>query len=255
MSQQHGLKRVAAFSRVFCAARSLEDVCRGLVQSPAFIGSLAGAQLHTLTRRGSFVSIAFFGLESHRETDLIGFFDNHPISKSARTKSVVVEPHPSRDDHNLMSLPIRANDAVVATLSTSVRNGEEIPPFTDDELAAVSGLAFLNLSLSGMPETIKSVDPEAGGQLTNRQIGILSHMSKGLTNAQIARKIMLSESSVKLESGKIFKSLGVDNRRDAVKMGMKSGLIQQNPIVESAQQGLLANADQPVVRAIVAPKE
>lgn len=221
-------KRVVAFSNIFCSSSSLEGVCRSLVQSSFFLGTLDGAQIHTLTRRGSFVSAAFFGRESHPETDLLGFFDEHPISISARAKNVIIETHTSLERPKLMSLPIMANDCVVATLSASVTSGQEILPFSDDELITVSSLAFLNLSLSGVLEINKSMDPRASGQLTKRQTEILMLISKGLTNAQIAGKIMMSESSVKLESGKIFKSLGVNNRRDAAKRGVETGVIPQN---------------------------
>lgn len=64
------------------------------------------------------------------------------------------------------------------------------------------------------------VDAEA---LTVRQMVILQAMARGLTNAQIAREINFSESTVRLESMTIYRYFGVHSRRDAVRAAQESG--------------------------------
>jgi DNA-binding NarL/FixJ family response regulator len=50
-------------------------------------------------------------------------------------------------------------------------------------------------------------------------------MAEGLTNAQIAMQLMLSESSIRQETVKIYRALGVNSRVEASKKGQALGLI------------------------------
>jgi DNA-binding CsgD family transcriptional regulator len=61
--------------------------------------------------------------------------------------------------------------------------------------------------------------------LTERHIQILRLMAEGKTNAQIGRMLSLSESSIKQESVRVFRSLAVDSRHSAVSLARQLGLI------------------------------
>jgi DNA-binding NarL/FixJ family response regulator len=61
--------------------------------------------------------------------------------------------------------------------------------------------------------------------LTERQAIVLGFMADGLTNAQIAQQLMLSESSIRQETVKIYRALGVRSRVEAAKKGQALGLI------------------------------
>ncbi|MEY4294224.1 MAG: Bacterial regulatory protein luxR family, partial [Actinomycetota bacterium] len=50
-------------------------------------------------------------------------------------------------------------------------------------------------------------------------------MAEGKTNQQIGRKLNLSESTIKQESVRIFRKLGVPNRIDATDVAKRNGLI------------------------------
>jgi DNA-binding NarL/FixJ family response regulator len=52
-------------------------------------------------------------------------------------------------------------------------------------------------------------------ELTHRQIDVLGLLSKGASNKAIARKLGLSEHTVKIHITAIFRSLGVNNRTEA----------------------------------------
>jgi len=97
-------------------------------------------------------------------------------------------------------------------------------------MAAIGNLAYLFLSASGVPEMVKDREVAATGQLTDRQYEILLYMAKGKTNMEIAEILILSESSIKQESVKIFRALGVANRQDAVKKARGSGLIPEQTV-------------------------
>jgi DNA-binding NarL/FixJ family response regulator len=55
------------------------------------------------------------------------------------------------------------------------------------------------------------------GDLSARQREILEMVVEGLSNAQIARRLYLSESTIKQHLGAVYKELGVRNRTEAAK--------------------------------------
>lgn len=61
--------------------------------------------------------------------------------------------------------------------------------------------------------------------LSDREIEVLALVAKGERNAEIASALFLSVSTVKNHLGKIFRRLGVSNRRDAVHTARQMGLL------------------------------
>jgi DNA-binding NarL/FixJ family response regulator len=59
--------------------------------------------------------------------------------------------------------------------------------------------------------------PASPEDLTARQLTILSHIQDGLVNLEIAKELMLSESTIRQETVRIYRALGVGNRQEAVK--------------------------------------
>lgn len=61
-------------------------------------------------------------------------------------------------------------------------------------------------------------DPVHLNVLTSRQREILAYVAEGLSNAQIAQRLFLSESTIKQHLRAAYKSLGVNNRTEAAKL-------------------------------------
>ena len=61
-------------------------------------------------------------------------------------------------------------------------------------------------------------------QLTPREQEILVAIGEGLTNAEIAAQLFLSESTVKSHVGRIFAKIGVRDRAQAVHYAYSHGL-------------------------------
>jgi DNA-binding NarL/FixJ family response regulator len=76
------------------------------------------------------------------------------------------------------------------------------------ELAAPRGLLGYLLSQNKNPKI---------GDLSFRQGEILEMVVEGLSNAQIAERLYLSESTIKQHLGAVYKELGVSNRTQAAK--------------------------------------
>ena len=61
--------------------------------------------------------------------------------------------------------------------------------------------------------------------LTQREKEILSYVSKGETNSQIADKLFVREVTIKTHLNSIYRKLKVDNRVQAVLLAQQTGII------------------------------
>jgi two-component system response regulator DesR len=64
-----------------------------------------------------------------------------------------------------------------------------------------------------------------GTELSPREREVVGHISRGSTNAEIARALFLSPHTVKEHTSSIYRKLGVRNRAEAVKAAQRLGLI------------------------------
>ncbi len=67
--------------------------------------------------------------------------------------------------------------------------------------------------------------------LKSRELEVLRLMVAGLTNVEIAERIMLSKATVKYYISSIFEKLGVSTRTEAVVLAMQHHLVQQEDVV------------------------
>jgi len=67
---------------------------------------------------------------------------------------------------------------------------------------------------------------QPGDDLTDRERDVLALMVEGLSNAQIAGRLILSTSTVKYHIGNIFSKLGVNSRVEAVALAIQRKLIK-----------------------------
>ena len=72
-----------------------------------------------------------------------------------------------------------------------------------------------------------SVNPE---DLTARQMTILGHIVAGLVNTEIAQLLMLSESTIRQETVRIYRALGVGNLKEAAKKAKALGLLAKRSL-------------------------
>jgi len=85
----------------------------------------------------------------------------------------------------------------------------------------VAGKLFHQLSRQALPG-----DTTLGQDLTKREKEILKFISHGMTNAEIAQNLFLSEGTVRNYVSRILEKLQVDDRTQAAVLALRYGLVE-----------------------------
>jgi DNA-binding NarL/FixJ family response regulator len=72
----------------------------------------------------------------------------------------------------------------------------------------------------------KREQPEALTELTPRELEVLRLLARGLSNADIARELVLGDATVKTHVARIFAKLDLHDRAQAVVLAYETGLVQ-----------------------------
>jgi len=113
---------------------------------------------------------------------------------------------------------------------------KDVPPeqLVDGIRAVASGDALLAPSITKRvieefvrrpPEAARTLPPEVE-DLTERELEVLKQVARGLSNAEIAQELFVSETTVKTHVAHVFRKLGVRDRVQAVVFAYESGLVQ-----------------------------
>jgi DNA-binding CsgD family transcriptional regulator len=212
---------------VVTGSENAHDLCKKLVHADFSEGQVKGAFIFSIDSRSTLVEFAGYGMPFAEPASEYVLWDDHPLSNCVRTKNVVCDP---QTDQTLICLPFIQNGvpagALVVVCTPEVKEtsiGKEALPV----LSKLGGY-FLHAQNQPAQRTIPTNTHAVSlDEITTRQIGILALMGDGLTNAEIASKVLLSESTVRQETIRIYRALAVGGRLEAVAKARALGLISK----------------------------
>jgi DNA-binding CsgD family transcriptional regulator len=215
-------------------SESIADFCRAIVHSEFTQNSVQGCHFYALDSESHLNPVSGYG-RTYLDTEIaLSAWDDDPLAECIRKKEFALQ-NPSREpDKGVLAIPLLKDSIPVGALALVLDPGVKVTPIHENLIPILSKLGTYCLSaFSGSNNrstgNFSTQSREANGEdLTSRQIRILELMADGMVNVEIARELMLSESTIRQETVRIYRALGVPNRTEAAKKGRTLGLIKRN---------------------------
>ena len=115
-------------------------------------------------------------------------------------------------------------DGVARAVGSGAR-GYLVKDASREELAATVATVLGESAVRYVPRQTNG-DGSGVPTLTEREMQVLSGMSRGRSNAEIGRELYLSEDTVKTHARRLFRKLGAADRAQAVAVGFRWGLVR-----------------------------
>jgi DNA-binding NarL/FixJ family response regulator len=117
-------------------------------------------------------------------------------------------------------------DGVARAVATGAR-GYIVKDASREELAATVVQAITDAAWRRSAPVSVVAGPGRGPQpsLTERELQVLTGMSRGRSNAEIGKELYLSEDTVKTHARRLFRKLSAADRAQAVAVGFRWGLV------------------------------
>jgi len=95
-----------------------------------------------------------------------------------------------------------------------------------EEFTATLSHAIADATWRRRPRRLRAAELGTPPSLTERELQVLTGMSRGRSNAEIGRELYLSEDTVKTHARRLFRKLGAADRAQAVALGFRWGLVR-----------------------------
>lgn len=211
-------------------SENASEFCRAIVHGGITGKSVQGCHIYLLDDTSHLSPVAGYGMAYETEKTEISAWDESPVSMSVREKTFVFEK-PVNGAQPIVAIPLLRDLIPVGSMGLVLNDGADTLPFHERLIPILAKLG--TYCLTNMAHSPKTSNREANGEdLTSRQLSVLEFMAEGLVNAEIAAKLMLSESTIRQETVKIYRALGVPNRAEAAKKGRALGLLKKNVALE-----------------------
>lgn len=217
-------------SELCATSSSASELCRKIVHSPRVGQEAVGASMYLITQSGDLDLIGNYG-NQHEIGDQTSIWSDHPIALAGRTQ----EPQFAEVEANngskvtLGAVPvIKGQEPIgVAVVLRATPQHMLVNKFGKSALKVLGNTYGIWMDSLGLKPATGPITTASANDLTERQLEILKQMAQGKTNAQIAAEMILSESSIRQETVRIYRALGVGTRAEAARKGLNLGLIDK----------------------------
>ncbi len=209
-----------------------QDLCRRVAHSELMDGNCHGVAAYLLNQKSVLVEVANYGKGHDFEEDEISAWGETVLSRAVRARKIATD---NVDDGLLIALPIQHAEVITGCFMFKLSKNTPVPMFSDEltaMLSALGGMFMENKGLSLRTPTNgngngNGDEPVAVEELTTRQVKIIKLIADGMTNAEIAKVVLLSESTVRQETIRIFRTLKCHGRAEAIVKARANGLISE----------------------------
>jgi DNA-binding CsgD family transcriptional regulator len=219
------------WTELVSSADTVAEFGKKFVHSNLSPQSTVGAHIYQLDTKGQIELLGGYGLNPLGSNLRVSAWDDHSLSTAIRTRTLTTETIETEEGiYYLYVTAVMKGDEPLGACALSQRAEEkELPP--EDIVAATGQILGLWLNSMGLSSDWKpsgssnnnEPDPDS---LTDRQLKVLELMSRGMTNSEIAQELILSESSIRQETVKIYKALGVGSRSEAARRALHLGILR-----------------------------
>ena len=215
---------------VLSQSTNAQDLCRRVAHADFMDGFCHGVAVFLLDQRSILVEVAAYGRSHDFGLGEISAWDDTVLSKAVRSRKIAVE---TTENATLYALPIELAGVTTGVFIFNLSKKVPNPVFSKQVTSMLSSLGGLFMDSKGLslrPTSAQSATDAAGEsaavqELTTRQVQIIHYMADGLTNAEIAKIILLSESTVRQETIRIFRVLNCHTRTEAIVKARANGII------------------------------
>jgi DNA-binding CsgD family transcriptional regulator len=211
------------------SSSSGNELCRRLATDGIFGEGTLGVQVYALTNTGRWQQLGSYGKDPF-EGKALSQLDDNLLTQTARTKELAIGSVKFDDQEAVViaCVSLRGGLPVGAVIRSSLKGSYTFEP-DNGTLKAIQDAGGLFLDSLGYKTVANSQDSKQASpeDMTYRQVAILIEMALGKTNLVIANEMILSESTIKQESVKIFRALGVSTRQQAVMIARTLGLLPE----------------------------
>ena len=233
VAQSANFEHIEAVIDAMVRSESLADFCRAIVHSELAPSYAQGCHIYTLNADAKLQKLSGYGTECLDTPPALSVWDDHPISDCVRKKASEFQSATPRRDQAVLAIPLMKESIPVGALSLVINPQVNTSPIHETLMPILSKLGtYCLINMTSTPGTcptngFQEAKDSNGEDLTSRQLRVLELMADGMVNVEIARELMVSESTVRQETVKIYRALGVPNRSDAAKKAKSIGLIKR----------------------------
>ena len=213
---------------------SLADFCRAIVHSELSKDTAQGCHMFSLDTEAKLKLVSGYGVACPDTPPALSVWDDHPVSDCVRNKEAKFQIANQKVEQGVLAIPLLKDGIPIGALALVVSKQVTTTPIHEALMPILSKLGTYVLAtmanVAGKDSVGGFIEHKEtnGEELTSRQIRILELMADGMVNVEIARELMVSESTVRQETVRIYRALGVPNRSDAAKKGRALGLIKRS---------------------------
>ena len=230
-SQMQGSDVMHNLAVLLAGSKTASGYVRSVATHSLLGAHAVGSELFIVNQDATLQTLAAFGKTTFSDALPISLWDQNPVSTAARTNQVTkgTQQDPATgDDVYLYCYPFSTPAHTVGVLVMIKSEEHEVALEEQDQktVSMFNGLWLESLGFSDQTSKPTSTAKDST-ELTVRQLAVLKMMAQGQTNAQIADQMILSESTIRQETVKIYRKLAVSDRAQATKRAMHLGLIDR----------------------------